>query len=381
MHRRSRTPRNFGSPVGLRRQGLQLRAHAPRFIVAFPAYFNDLETDLETEKVEPKNHAGIIPDAVTLSINPKEEILSASPITPDTDIVEETEMGLKMKDDESLVELGKLAESFEATLKEPTMGNDMKKEQLLTEFTSLTETFKEVQSSIDLKSQLYSETLKEYEDKIARLEEKNGSQTEQIKAYAIALERQEQQHLMQHEEMKLKSLNEEMKQDVTMDEETLCMQEELFKALDKVRSLERENENFRLRMRVLEVELSDIAFKSRKSMANASMKTGEDDTATEATEATSELSTYNVDADSIASENSSASLIIKLPRLIQPKAPNGPIPKHVQQQHKLDQLQSKLESYEEERSSARKLFLLCVQTGMHKVGRVLLFWRREKNAV
>lgn len=220
--------------------------------------------------------------------------------------------------------------------------------------------------------------MKEYEDKIARLEEKNGSQTEQIKAYAIALERQEQQHLMQHEEMKLKSLNEEMKQDVTMDEETLCMQEELFKALDKVRSLERENENFRLRMRVLEVELSDIAFKSRKSMANASIKTGEDDTATEAT---SELSTYNVDADSIASENSSASLIIKLPRLIQPKAPNGPIPKHVQQQHKLDQLQSKLESYEEERSSARKLFLLCVQTGMHKVGRVLLFWRREKNAV
>lgn len=218
---------------------------------------------------------------------------------------------------------------------------DVMDEQLVSEINSLSETFSDLQSSINVKSNLYEETLSTYRTQLANLEEENSFLEEGMMMLTRTLEKQADE---------IAKLNNEK-------------YEESF-----VHKLEEENEMLRVRVRGLEVELSDVAFESRKVVETVALSdvkvavTPLEEVASIVNEIAADQVESNVDVESSEVE-------------LTPKAPSAPIPLHILQQRQVDELQKRLHKYEEERSSLRKLVRLCFKKGMQKVGRAVNLWR------
>ncbi|ACI64589.1 predicted protein [Thalassiosira pseudonana CCMP1335] len=237
-----------------------------------------------------------------------------------------------------------------------TVDATMEKEQLVSEINTLAQTFETLQSSIDIKSQLYTETLKGYEEKIVTLQDENSFLEEGMRMLTVTLEKQENE---------IQALQEKSESDFDgigiMYENKSTTEGELTEVKSKVVSLESENEVLRQRVRLLEVELSDVAFESRKAVPAAIVAVEQVVApvvaAKEETQAEETVLAFATDA------------------VIAPKAPSAPIPQHIQQQRQLDQLQMKIKEYEEERCSVRKLFGRFVRRGVDKVGKTLTLWR------
>lgn len=237
-----------------------------------------------------------------------------------------------------------------------TVDATMEKEQLVSEINTLAQTFETLQSSIDIKSQLFTETLKGYEEKIVTLQDENSFLEEGMRMLTVTLEKQENE---------IQALQEKSESDFDgigiMYENKSTTEGELTEVKSKVVSLESENEVLRQRVRLLEVELSDVAFESRKAVPAAIVAVEQVVApvvaAKEETQAEETVLAFATDA------------------VIAPKAPSAPIPQHIQQQRQLDQLQMKIKEYEEERCSVRKLFGRFVRRGVDKVGQTLTLWR------
>ncbi|KAL3781428.1 hypothetical protein HJC23_000991 [Cyclotella cryptica] len=215
----------------------------------------------------------------------------------------------------------------------------MDEQRLLSEIHSLTQTFDNLQSSINSKSQVYTETLEAYQANLSNMQEENSFLQEGMRMLTISLEEQANEIQTLHDEN------------------------------DKVRE---ENEMLRRRVRGLEVELSDFAFESRKVVRDPvvvehSLVSEVVDAEGSVHDSVEERSALTIPVD----EDQDAEEVVDLT----PKAPTAPIPHHIQQQRQLEQLQRKLQAYEEERSSLRKLLGLCFRKGVREVGKAVNLWR------
>ena len=192
------------------------------------------------------------------------------------------------------------------------------KDELLSELATLTKTFANLESSMDYKTKLYEETISTYEHTVSSLEATNDKLEKAIMVLTTTLEKQEEE----------------------------------IKKLQQARSVQddaKDNDMLRQRVRALELQLSEVAFESRKVVAPPA-------------------------AVVVGSASSNVHL---------PKAPSAPVPPHILQQQldqqKLDQLELQLEEYKEERKSVRKLFGLGIRQGMNKMGRALNVWNPVYN--
>lgn len=192
------------------------------------------------------------------------------------------------------------------------------KDELLSELATLTKTFANLESSMDYKTKLYEETISTYEHTVSSLEATNDKLEKAIMVLTTTLEKQEEE----------------------------------IKKLQQARSVQddaKDNDMLRQRVRALELQLSEVAFESRKVVAPPA-------------------------AVVVGSASSNVHL---------PKAPSAPVPPHILQQQldqqKLDQLELQLEEYKEERKSVRKLFGLGIRRGMNKMGRALNVWNPVYN--
>ena len=196
------------------------------------------------------------------------------------------------------------------------------KDELLSELATLTKTFANLESSMDYKTKLYEETISTYEHTVSSLEATNDKLEKGIMVLTTTLEKQEEE---------IKKL------------------QQARSVQDDAKGLESDNDLLRQRVRALELQLSEVAFESRKVVAPPA-------------------------AVVVGSASSNVHL---------PKAPSAPVPPHILQQQldqqKLDQLELQLEEYKEERKSVRKLFGLGIRRGMNKMGRALNVWNPVYN--
>lgn len=196
------------------------------------------------------------------------------------------------------------------------------KDELLSELATLTKTFANLESSMDYKTKLYEETISTYEHTVSSLEATNDKLEKGIMVLTTTLEKQEEE---------IKKL------------------QQARSVQDDAKGLESDNDMLRQRVRALELQLSEVAFESRKVVAPPA-------------------------AVVVGSASSNVHL---------PKAPSAPVPPHILQQQldqqKLDQLELQLEEYKEERKSVRKLFGLGIRRGMNKMGRALNVWNPVYN--
>lgn len=196
------------------------------------------------------------------------------------------------------------------------------KDELLSELATLTKTFANLESSMDYKTKLYEETISTYEHTVSSLEATNDKLEKAIMVLTTTLEKQEEE---------IKKL------------------QQARSVQDDAKGLESDNDMLRQRVRALELQLSEVAFESRKVVAPPA-------------------------AVVVGSASSNVHL---------PKAPSAPVPPHILQQQldqqKLDQLELQLEEYKEERKSVRKLFGLGIRRGMNKMGRALNVWNPVYN--
>ena len=196
------------------------------------------------------------------------------------------------------------------------------KDELLSELATLTKTFANLESSMDYKTKLYEETITTYEHTVSSLEATNDKLEKSIMVLTTTLEKQEEE---------IKKL------------------QQARSVQDDAKGLESDNDMLRQRVRALELQLSEVAFESRKVVAPPA-------------------------AVVVGSASSNVHL---------PKAPSAPVPPHILQQQldqqKLDQLELQLEEYKEERKSVRKLFGLGIRQGMNKMGRALNVWNPVYN--
>ena len=195
------------------------------------------------------------------------------------------------------------------------------KDELLSELATLTKTFANLESSMDYKTKLYEETISTYEHTVSSLEATNDKLEKAIMVLTTTLEKQEEE---------IKKL-----------QQARSVQDDA--------KVESDNDMLRQRVRALELQLSEVAFESRKVVAPPA-------------------------AVVVGSASSNVHL---------PKAPSAPVPPHILQQQldqqKLDQLELQLEEYKEERKSVRKLFGLGIRQGMNKMGRALNVWNPVYN--
>lgn len=228
----------------------------------------------------------------------------------------------------------------EAETMDITTGND----DLLRELDALTSTFEDLQSSMDYKSQLYSETIKSYEIKVETLEGKNELLERTLNALTADFEEQEEL---------LNGLR-QGKEDAAMEEVLGLLQ-----AQNNAKVLNEENDALRLRIRALEVELSDVAFESRKFLMPALPTTA----AKAATHSIARTDAGESDMEAITSVSTAK---------FTPKAPTAPpLPLHVhQREHR---------QFEQQQSSVHKSFGLGLRRGMSKVGNVLNLWNPAYN--
>lgn len=173
--------------------------------------------------------------------------------------------------------------------------NTLKRDDFLSELNTLTNTFSDLESSMDYKSQLYEETISTYQYKVSSLEEKNAMLEKGLTTMSATLEKQgEQRQVLQR------------KKEVS----------------SKTNDVQEENDMLRQRVRALELQLSEIAFESRKVTVSA--------VSPEVTQRAKHL----------------------------PKAPSAPVPLHISQPH---------------RSGLHK-FGLGFRHGMSKLGKVVNVW-------
>ena len=209
----------------------------------------------------------------------------------------------------------------------------------MSEINSLSETFSDLQSSIDVKSNLYEETLSTYRAQLMSLEEENSFLEESMKMLTLTLEKQADE---------IAKFNTERYD------------------MDFVKALEEENEFLKGRVRGLEVELSDFAFESRK-IVEPVVET----TVVREMKVESIVSESLIDNEEVAQDTLFEAEEVDLT----PKAPSAPIPQHILQQHEIIQLQKQLQAYEEERSNFRQLVGLCFKKATNKVGMAINLWR------
>ncbi|MFN5999113.1 MAG: hypothetical protein ACK47Z_18615 [Paracoccaceae bacterium] len=218
---------------------------------------------------------------------------------------------------------------------------DMEKHDLLSELIALKETFSTLESSMEYKSQLFEETISAYEFKANELEEKNTLLEGGLQQMTVILEMQAQQLLEMRQKM------------VETPTETVEKNTDSMLLLQ----VQGENEMLRQRVRAVELELSEAAFESRKVMPAPPVAVASSSAAivAEPTKSTVEASV------SVSFQSAKLS----------PKPPSEAPPTHILQ---LQQLQMKVEEYERERSSVKKLFGLGIIRGINKVGRALNLW-------
>ena len=225
-------------------------------------------------------------------------------------------------------------------------------EQLVSEISSLSDTFSDLQSSMDVKSTLYEETLLTYRNQMVVLQEENSFLEEGMKMLSITLESQADEIA--------KLTNTKFSEDF-------------------VQGLEEENEMLRRRVRGLEVELSDVAFESRKIVEPASVV--HETTVSEVSNKLAEIPHVTADMTPKAPTTPIPEHILQQQIAVSesvdltPKAPNVPVPPHVLQQRQMEQLQMELQVYKEERASLRKLVGLCITSSVRKVRGVMDMWR------
>eukprot|EP00573_Skeletonema_grethae_P009522 CAMPEP_0201711080 /NCGR_PEP_ID=MMETSP0578-20130828/58958_1 /ASSEMBLY_ACC=CAM_ASM_000663 /TAXON_ID=267565 /ORGANISM="Skeletonema grethea, Strain CCMP 1804" /LENGTH=460 /DNA_ID=CAMNT_0048200129 /DNA_START=51 /DNA_END=1434 /DNA_ORIENTATION=+ len=154
--------------------------------------------------------------------------------------------------------------------------------------------------------------------------------------------------------------------------------EELTEFQNKITTLEADNELLRQRVRGLEVELSDVAFESRKIIAAA---VDSPSVVAAAIEAPAAVVAMDVAAP-IAEANDASTEEVEEVAVEQvkvatfsPHAPPTPIPQHLLQKQEMEMLRSQVKEYEVERNSVRKLFARGISRGVKKVGKALDLWR------
>ena len=201
---------------------------------------------------------------------------------------------------------------------EAIMATRAQDDELLLELSSLTEKFEDLQSSMDYKSQLYSETIKGYEYKVGVLEEQNALLEGGLRVLTANLEEHEKQV------------------------EELLREKELRAAKENDRAAS-ENAVLRRRLHQLELELSDAAFSSRKVAAPV---------------------------PAVHASNAAAAVADRKTRL-SPKAPSAPVPAHLRRQ---------ADRRKREPSGVLAAFRAGVGRGMKKVGRALSLWSPVHNA-
>jgi len=192
------------------------------------------------------------------------------------------------------------------------MGNTAKsrnEDELLQEINSLTKTYTELKSSMKYKSELYKETISTYEFKVSSLEEKNVMLETGIAALTAKLEEKE-------------GILEELKQEKDTKK-------------DNVKALEGENDMLRHRVRTLELQLSEIAFESRKAVLPSPSN------------AVPQASEVKIESKTVGT---AASRSILETKPLTPKAPITPVPPHIYQQRQIEHRQKVIKAVESQLS-------------------------------
>lgn len=221
---------------------------------------------------------------------------------------------------------------------------------ILSELDVLTETFADLESSMDIRTQLYEKTIMSYEYKVTALEEKNLMLEAGLQKLTLALDKQEEQ-LLEMRQVKGNPSTNVAAVDKSFDVEILLQVQE------NVQTLEDENANLRQRVRALELELSEAAFESRKVMPAPIVAVASSSNKASVMEA------------SVSTSNTAKLL---------PKAPSIPVPPHILQQQ-LGQLHMQSDEYKLERSGVLHSVGRGLRNGVNKVGRALNLWNPAYN--
>jgi predicted nucleic acid-binding Zn-ribbon protein len=254
-----------------------------------------------------------------------------------------------------------VASSSSETVVSTTTTTELDKEELMMELSSLSETFDDLQSR--------------YEATIENLKEENSFLEEGMKMLAVTIEEQASQIEQLQNQNTLGGIEEE-ENDVDgigaiFENKSAETDGELIQFQNKITALEADNESLKQRVRGLEVELSDVAFESRKIVAAA-------------VEAPPAAAVVEIDAAApIAEVNAAATEVVEEEVVVEqvkvatlsPHAPPTPIPQHLLQKQEMEMLRAQVQEYEMERNSVRKLFGRGIRRGVKKVGKVLDLWR------
>lgn len=248
---------------------------------------------------------------------------------------------------------------------------ELDKEELLMELASLSDTFDDLQSR--------------YEATIDNLKEENSFLEEGIKTLTMTIEDQAQQIEQLMTQNTLGGVEENDVDGIgAITENKLAAveaeAEELIEFQNKITTLEADNELLRQRVRGLEVELSDVAFESRKIVA-AAVEVEAPAVVAAAIEIPAAVVAMD-DAAPVAEANAAAmeeveEVVVEQVKVatLAPHAPPTPIPQHLLQKQEMEMLRSQVKEYEVERNSVRKLFAMGISRGVKKVGKVLDLWR------
>ena len=249
-----------------------------------------------------------------------------------------------------------------ATTTATTTTELLDKDELLMELNSLSETFDDLQSK--------------YETTIDNLKDENSFLEEGIKMLTLTIEQQADQIEQLQKQNTLGELLEDEEEESDFDgigaifenkAASSATTDELAQIQNKVATLETDNEMLRQRVRGLEVELSDVAFESRKIVAAASAQVEAPAAAVLAMEVAAASTAKGTD---VVVEQ-----VVKVATTLSPHAPSSPIPQHLLQQQEMEMLRMQVHEYEMERKSVRKLFGRGIRGGVKKVGKVLDLWR------
>jgi len=235
---------------------------------------------------------------------------------------------------------------------------ELDKEALLMELSSLSETFDDLQSK--------------YETTIDNLKEENSFLEEGMKMLAMTIEEQASQIEQLQNQNTLGGMEVEEENDFdgigAIFENKSAEAEELIQFQNKITTLEADNELLRQRVRSLEVELSDVAFESRKIVAAA--------VEAPAAVVAMDAAATSADTNSAATEEVEEVVVEQVKAVtLSPHAPPTPIPQHILQKQEMEMLRAQVQEYEAERNSVRKLFGRGIRSGVKKVGKVLDLWR------
>ena len=252
---------------------------------------------------------------------------------------------------------------------------ELDKGELLMELQNLSDSFDELQST--------------FETTINNLHDENSFLEEGIRMLTATIDEQAAQIEQLQKQQTLGEVVGEEADDfdgigAIFENKVVADETELAEVQNKAETLEKDNEMLRQRVRALEVELSDIAFESRKIVSSAAAVEDAAAAVMEAVAPTiSEVNAAAVVEDIttaasdevtdgiIIEETNAASEVAKL----SPHAPSTPIPQHILQQKEIDFLRMQVREYEAERKSVRKLFGRGIRRGAKKVGKVLDLWR------